>query len=271
MIRGFLKAWPILAAVQFVIFALAFGAGTVRAQTSESPFVICDKQRYALCAAADCFVYNGVAYCKCDVEHGDSISLQLSYTNSAGATQNICQVNQQGTRNGYMMSTYSLPDGVQKGGTSAVYTCPGTDDAGSGIVAPVAYGQCDGGFCFESSRGSKFPGFSTRLREREIMCSCPISTAATAGSSDPLGYEIVGVYHPTAAPGSRCDANSCALCGVSNPTANGAALKVGAPAGSADFLTQQLDGSVPPLNRCLCTCTTVSGVTTCSVGEDQTQ
>ncbi len=172
MIRGFLKAWPILAAVQFVIFALAFGAGTVRAQTSESPFVICDKQRYALCAAADCFVYNGVAYCKCDVEHGDSISLQLSYTNSAGATQNICQVNQQGTRNGYMMSTYSLPDGVQKGGTSAVYTCPGTDDAGSGIVAPVAYGQCDGGFCFESSRGSKFPGFSdaaARARDHVLL------------------------------------------------------------------------------------------------------
>jgi len=268
MIRAFRKAWPIMAAIQFVIFAAAFGVDPVQAQTSESPFVICNKQRYALCAAADCFVYDGVAYCKCDVKNGDSISLQLSYT---GSTQNVCQVNQQGRRNGYMISTYSLPAGVQKGGSSAIYTCPGTGDLGSGgAVAPVAYGQCDGGFCFESSRGQRIPGFAKPLKDREIICSCPVSTEATAGSSDPLGYQIFGAYHPTAALGSRCDANSCAACSVPNPTANGAAIMVGAPAGSPDFLTQQLDGSVPPLNRCLCTCTTVSGVTTCSVGEDQT-
>src|SRR5213593_4323182 len=84
----------------------------------EPPFVICENQRYALCAAASCFVYNGVAYCQCDVLKGDSISLQ--------------------------------PDAV-KGGSGAVYTCPGMANAGSGMPAPVAYGQCDGGLCFTST------------------------------------------------------------------------------------------------------------------------
>ena len=50
------------------------------------PFATCSDQTYALCATAPCFVFNGVAYCKCDVEHGDSISLPFSY----GDNQNVC-------------------------------------------------------------------------------------------------------------------------------------------------------------------------------------
>src|SRR5271170_4727425 len=137
MIRWICKVAPILALVQLFTTAAIF-TNTVNALAAEPPFVICDKQRYALCAAADCFVYNGLAYCKCDVLHGDSISLQLSYTTPAGETQNICDVNQQGTHSGYMMSTFSLPAGVEKGGDSAVYTCPGTANAGSGVAATVA-------------------------------------------------------------------------------------------------------------------------------------
>ena len=38
-------------------------------------FKVCKNQTYALCAAARCNVYDGVAYCQCDVKHGDSISL----------------------------------------------------------------------------------------------------------------------------------------------------------------------------------------------------
>ena len=38
-------------------------------------FKICKDQTYALCAAARCNVFDGVAYCQCDVKHGDSISL----------------------------------------------------------------------------------------------------------------------------------------------------------------------------------------------------
>ena len=270
MIRWLFKAAPILAAIQLFTAVSVFGADTVKPLDPNPPFVICKKQRYALCAAADCFVYNQVAYCKCDVRNGDSISLQLSYSSPVG-DRNVCDVNRQGKLNGYMVSTYSLPPDVVKGGSAAVYTCPGTDDAGTGVVAPVAYGQCDGAICFESSRGRRFPGFDAHLRNREIMCSCPVSTDATPGSSDPLGYQIFGPYHPSAPPGTRCDASACAPCSVPNPTANGAALKVGAPTGAGTFLTARLyKPPVPDLNECLCTCTTTSGVTTCTGVQDQT-
>jgi hypothetical protein len=268
MIRWVFKAAPILAAVQLLTAVSAFGADALSLDPAP-PFAICRNQRYALCAAASCFVYNQVAYCKCDVLRGDSISLQLSYSSPMG-DRNVCDVNQQGRRNGYMVSTFSLPPDVKKGGPAAVYTCPGTDDAGTGVPAPVAYGQCDGAMCFTSSRGTRFPGFAARLSNREIMCSCPVSTGATPGSSDPLGYQIFGPYHPKAPAGSRCDASACEACSVANPTANGASLKVGAPTGSGSFLTLRLDGSVPDLNECLCTCTTTSNVTTCTVGQDNT-
>ncbi len=69
--RWFLKAASIIAAVQLF---------TAVSALADTPFVICEKQQYALCAQASCFVYDGVAYCKCDIMEGDSISLQLSYS-----------------------------------------------------------------------------------------------------------------------------------------------------------------------------------------------
>ncbi len=269
MIRGVFKAAPFLAAIQLLTAASAFGFEAVPAIDPEPPFVICRNQRYALCAQATCFVYNQVAYCECDVRNGDSISLQLSYPSPTGS-RDVCDVNQEGKRDGYMVSTFSLPPDVEKGGPAAVYTCPGSDDAGNGVPAPVAYGQCDGGLCFNSSRGHRFPGFDAKLSNREIICSCPVSTGATPGSSDSLGYQIFGPYHPSAPPGSRCDANACAACSVSNPTANGAAIPVGAPTGSGTFLATQLNGTVPNLNQCLCTCTTTQSGTSCTVGQDTT-
>ena len=267
MIHRLFKSAPILLAAPLLTIVLAFGP---EALATDPPFAICRNQEYALCAQADCFVYNQVAYCKCDVRHGDSISLQLSYSSPTG-DKDVCDVNQQGKRNRYMVSTFSLPTEAEKGGSVAAYTCPGTDDAGSGVPAPVAYGQCDGAICFDSSRGRRFPGFDARLRPREIMCSCPVSTDATPGSSDSLGYQIFGPYHPSAAPGSRCDATACSACSVTNPTANGAAIKVGAPSGSGDFLALRLDGPpLPALNQCLCTCTTTQSGTSCTVGEDTT-
>jgi hypothetical protein len=65
---------------------------------------------------------------------GDSISLQLSYS-SGGGEQNVCDVNQQGVGNGYMVSTFSLPDDVEKGGPATVYTCPGWANARGGVGA----------------------------------------------------------------------------------------------------------------------------------------
>jgi hypothetical protein len=269
--RTLLQAAAIIAVFQL------FAPISAIAQTSDSspnpdpPFAICRNQNYALCAEASCFVYDGLAYCKCDSLKGDSISLQLSFSSPSG-TRNVCDVNRQGVANGYKLSTFSFPNDVRKGGPAAVYTCPGPSDAGNGVVAPVAYGQCDGGLCFKSSVGQRFPGFPGQLSANEIICSCPISTDATPGSSDSLGYQIFGTYHPNATPGSRCDASACAACSVPNPTANGAALVVGAPTGSASFLALRLDGPpVPDINQCLCTCTQAQDFSiTCSVGSDTT-
>lgn len=269
--RSRLELTSLLAAAQLCTALSVFGSAPDPSFVSERPFVICENQRYALCAGANCFLYNGVAYCRCTVLRGDSISLQLSYASPAGE-RNVCDVNRQGKRNGYLISTFSLPNNVRKGGPAAVYTCPGSVNAGSGVLAPVAYGQCDGGICFTSSSGQRFPGFDARLRSREVMCSCPISTEATPGSSDSLGYQIFGPYHPDAPIGSRCDASGCAACSVPNPSANGTIIPVGAPTGSGDFLTLLLDGPpLPDLNQCLCTCTQAaggSGSISCAVAGD---
>ena len=270
--RRFLRIIPILAAIQVFTAISAFGFHLDPSLDPEPPFVVCEHQRYALCAEAACFVYDGVAYCKCDIKSGDSISLQLSYSSPAGE-RNVCDVNRQGRTNGYMVSTFSLPKNVKKGGSAAVYTCPGSADAGSGVIAPVAYGQCDGGFCFKSTRYQRFPGFTGQLRKGEIICSCPISTDATPGSSDSFGYQVFGPYHPEAPIGSRCDASACTACSVPNPTANGTTIPVGAPTGGGKFLTLKLYGPpIPDMNECLCSCQAsgTNGAISCTVGEDRT-
>lgn len=271
--RWVLKATCIIAALQLLAAASAFGFQLDPSLGPEPPFVICDNQQYALCATASCFVYNSLAYCKCDILKGDSISLQLSYSSPAGE-RNVCDVNRQGKTNGYMVSTFSLPDDAKKGGPAAIYTCPGSSDAGNGVSAPVAYGQCGGGICFKSSTDHRFPGFDGKVRDDQIICSCPISTDATLGSSDSLGYQIFGPYHPSAPKGSRCDANACAACSVPNPTANGATLPVGAATGTGKFLTLKLNGPpLPDLNECLCRCTQApgpNGSISCTVADDTT-
>jgi hypothetical protein len=267
--RGFFRIIPVLVAIEALTGTSTLGFHLDPSPDPEPPFVVCEHQRYALCAEATCFVYDGVAYCKCEILKGDSISLQLSYSSTSGE-RNVCDVNRQGKTNGYMVSTFSFPNNVEKGGPAAVYTCPGPADAGNGLSAPVAYGQCDGGLSFKSTKNRRFPGFIGRLRKGEIICSCPIATDATPGSSDSFGYQVFGPYHPEAAKGSRCDASACA---VPNPTANGAAISVGAATGSAKFLTLKLDGPpVPDINECLCACqaTGTNGVVSCSVGEDRT-
>ncbi|MEA2778512.1 MAG: hypothetical protein QOK29_56, partial [Rhodospirillaceae bacterium] len=137
------------------------------AATSPKFFKICKGQTYALCAAASCFVFNGLAYCKCDVKWGDSISLPFHF----GRDEDVCTVNAEGPKNGYMVSTFSVPDSVvSPGGNQALYTCPaGTSDG--------AYAQCDGGMCFTSTEGKSFPGFSKPLDRNQIVCSCPITVA----------------------------------------------------------------------------------------------
>src|SRR5579863_3796987 len=186
--RSLLQTASIIAALYLLTPISALGFTIDPVIDADPPFAICHDQKYALCAEASCFVYDGVAYCKCNSLNGDSISLQLSFSTPLG-TRNVSSVNRQGRTNGYMISTFSFPNNVQKGGPAAVYTCPGSADSGSGVSAPVAYGQCDGGFCFKSTRNQIFPGLG-KLSDDEIICSCPISTGATPGSSDSLGYQI---------------------------------------------------------------------------------
>ncbi len=114
-----------------------------------STFKVCKDQTYALCAAARCNVYDGVAYCQCEQKHGDSISLPFPM----GKGVDVCAVNAAGADNKYMVSTYSMPEQIAspQGGVG-VYTCEGGKSGG-------AYAQCDGGLCFRSSEETTFPGF----------------------------------------------------------------------------------------------------------------
>ena len=206
-------------------------AENAAAGSSLSAFVICSNQTYALCAVSSCFVLNGLAYCACEVESGESISAADSF----GDGQNICTVNADGVDNGYMVSTFSLPDSVVvPDGTQALYTCPASTSNG-------AYAQCDGGLCFTSSQGKSFPGFSQSLEGSQIICSCPITVANP--STARKGYQIVGPY-----PCQKSFFKNCKRAIANKKT--GSQIYVGAPAGLPRLLTQALYGSVPALNQC---------------------
>lgn len=192
-------------------------------------FKICKDQTYALCAAARCNVFDGVAYCQCDVKHGNSISLPFPM----GEGQDVCSINAGGSANKYMVSTYSLPEAIASPqGGGAVYTCQGEEGG--------AYAQCDGGLCFRSTEETTFPGFDQPVPKGQIICSCPItkSTAANAQS-----YQILGPY--------PCDNSFFKYCkGATASGKTGSTIYVGAPAGTAAALAVQLNGKVPPLNQC---------------------
>ena len=135
-----------------------------------STFKVCKDQTYALCAAARCNVYDGVAYCQCEEKHGDSISLPFPM----GKGMDVCAVNAAGADNKYMVSTYSLPEQIASPqGGGGVYTCEGGSSGG-------AYAQCDGGLCFRSTEETTFPGFDKPVPKGQIICSCPITPRALA-------------------------------------------------------------------------------------------
>jgi len=224
----------LLAAGGFVIMLAAVSnfAQEAAADSTSSQYIVCSGQTYALCATSSCFVLDNVAYCECDVNTGDSISLAYAFGNG----ENVCSVNAAGAGNGYMISTFSVPDSViAPDGNQALYTCPANTSDG-------AYAQCDGGFCFTSTQGKSFPGFSEPLSDSQIMCSCPITLADPATAR--AGYQIAGPY-----PCQKSFFKNCKRAGASRKT--GAEIHVGAPTGSARVLSQLLNGSVPPLNRCL--------------------
>ena len=196
-----------------------------------STFKVCKDQTYALCAAARCNVYDGVAYCQCEEKHGDSISLPFPM----GKDVDVCAVNAAGADNKYMVSTYSLPEQIAspQGGVG-VYTCEGGKSGG-------AYAQCDGGLCFRSTEETTFPGFDKPVPKGQIICSCPI-TDASSGSAQ--GYQILGPY--------PCDKSFFKYCKSDVATSKtGSTIYVGAPIGTAAALTALLTGkAAPPFNEC---------------------
>jgi hypothetical protein len=224
-----------IARVLGALALLATFAAPALAETSpdldaaaSKPFTICDDQTYALCASAKCTMFNDVAYCQCDVRHGDSISLTQDYKKG-----DVCTFNARGKGNGYMVSTFSPPPQALKGGTEAIYTCDKETSNGT-------YAQCDGGICFQSSRGQKFPGLG-QLDDKQIVCACPTTTANPDTAK--LGYQILGPY--------PCEKDFFKYCkkGTAN-TNNGSTMYVGAPTGSAKQLTKILTGENPQFNYC---------------------
>lgn len=220
MIRRLVALWAVL------LFGFAAPA-SVRAEPD--PYVICENQTYALCASASAFVYDGVSYAKCIIKRGDSISAPpLNFTTRNGKTANVCDMNAFGVRNGFMMSTFSLPQQVRVGGNKALYTCP------SGSTG--SYAQCDGGTCFKSTTGQYFPGVG-KVNKNEIICSCPITVPA---QTEYPSFQFVGPY--------PCNQEAFSVC--SQGVTNGTIIPVGSPPGAGRLLTGLLYGREYPINEC---------------------
>lgn len=179
---------------------------------TQDELIALPSQKYALCAGALSFNFDGITYAKCLKLKGNSVSLTQSYP----PNQNIKTVNKIGTANNtYRVSTYSPP-----GASVAVYTC----------TQPGAFAQCDGGLCFESTSGKKFPSLG-RLSRGEIICSCPAVTTDQT-------YHVNG---PATCPKTAAEYD--AICGAGSAKAqssNGVILRVGAagPAINNDILLE---------------------------------
>lgn len=262
-LRGWLAVLGVLCLLGVPDLAAAGPASA--SQPQQQPLEICPKQEsdpnqeYALCATAQCFYLNGVAYCKCNLKQGKSISISFEFDNG----QDVCSLLDDGVSNGYTVSTFSLPDQVTKEYAAAynpstgeppplaLYTCP------KGGQSTGPYAQCDGGACFDSTTGASFPGVGP-IGPDQILCSCPVTDPRTTKPA--LGYQIAGPWQHSDGSGA-CGANdSPADCCSANyftqfcsanyrviPT--GTTIPVGAPTGAAQALAILL-GDHRAINRC---------------------
>jgi len=190
----------------------------------------CQNRTYALCAKSECTVLNGVAYCKCSIEHGTSIGLTQRYDG-----KNVCDLMVEGKGSGYIVSTYSPPPQLlAPNGDLAVYQC-------SRATATGARAQCDGGLCYRSTRGKPFLKFKKLTRD-EIICSCPIYTAdpQTPG----VGYEVLGPYPCEKSWFKYCDRETA-------NTRDASTLYVGAPTVDGfQYITQRFLDRKVTLRTC---------------------
>ncbi len=220
------------------------GVAAARADDeSFGPTTILQNQTYALCAGAVSFVFDNIVYARCQIKHGNSISLTLNYPAVTLPGQpsvvidtqgNIQTVNAEGNKEGaFMVSTYSPPieaTSPRPAGTEAIYTCR-AGSAGS-------YAQCDGGICFKNTTGKSFPGLGL-VSSSEIVCSCPVETP---GQSTLIGYQVIGPY--PCLPRK----NYNLLCNA--PARNGSTLYIGAPTGVYKALALALNNSPANFNEC---------------------
>jgi hypothetical protein len=256
------RGWLIVLGV-LCLLGVPGGADSAGPPKPQGPFQICprnasDTNAYALCATAQCFLLNDVAYCKCDLMNGSSISSSFEFQEN-GTPQNVCDLLDDGVNNGFTVSTYSVPAQLlfsyaqTYNGSGppplALYTCPG------GSSGP--YAQCDGGVCFNSTTGKDFPGVGP-IGATQVVCACPITDPRREAR---LGFQIAGPWQKTdgsACKGTDSPDDCCSSDWFSqfcfpperNP-ATGDTLLVGAPQGTGILLSVLLDGPpAPQVNQC---------------------
>jgi hypothetical protein len=268
------RSW-LIALGALCVFGAPGGASGAGPSSPSDQFQICprpntsDTEQYALCATAQCFFLNGVAYCNCDVMNGSSISIPFEFQ-GGGTSQNICDLLDDGVNNGFTVSTYSTPETLKKSYADAysgvgppplaLYTCPGGSSG--------AYAQCDGGVCFDSTTGNDFPGVGP-IGAGQILCACPITEPRRTLPKHEarLGFQISGPWQKTdgtACKGSDSPDDCCSagpewpqgdwfsrFCFPTDTTlATGDIIPVGAPQGTPRLLSRLLDGSPLAVNEC---------------------
>ncbi len=232
-----------LVAMAVFLTLTCVGGGEALAQTTTTctglpgTYVKLENQPYALCAGATSVNFGEVTYAKCAMKKGTSISAEQKYpwpaVNAFAAISNsgnIANVNQnQPRRGGYVVSTYSPPsDAIGRGSKIALYTCT---NGGS-------YAQCDGGLCFESTTGKTSPIWG-KVGDKEIICSCPVTTTKTA-------FQVFG---PGDCPSTAAEYDAVCAANASSIN-NGAILYIGAPATSPEAMAKCIDPDFKKYRHC---------------------
>lgn len=165
------------------------------------PLIPLKNQKYALCAGAVTFNFDGITYARCVLKDGNSLALKHPY--KGGNAETVNKIGNAPGNGSFLVSTYSPPSPDE----NALYSC----------TSSGAYAQCNGGICFTNTTGNEFPGLG-RLASNEIICSCPITVAK--------GYHVTG---PAQCPTSRSAYDK--ICGKGSEkavTKDGASLYIGA-------------------------------------------
>jgi hypothetical protein len=165
------------------------------------PLIPLSNQKYALCAGAVTFNFDGITYARCRLKDGNSLAEKHPY--QGGDADTVNRIGNAPGNGSFMVSTYSPPSTAEY----ALYSCP----------SQGAYAQCNGGLCFTNTTGKNFPGLG-RLSNNEIICSCPIKIAKD--------YHVTG---PAQCPSSRSKYDSiCGQGSEKNVSADGVSLFIGA-------------------------------------------